>query len=119
MIFEEIAQKIVEEVFGAVGLAIMGRDGIPLTIYLKEGAELDMETLGVEYANLLAQLSQALEKFGSGNLEEISLLTDRFLVVIRNITPDYFICLILSPDGNFGKARYLLRVNLPRLREEL
>jgi len=118
MIFEEVAKEIVEKVFGGIGVIIIGRDGIPLAMHLKEGAELDLETLGIEYSNLLAQIDQASQNIGTGKLVEFSLHTDQYLVVVRTITPDYFICLVMSPDGNFGKGRYLLRVNLPKLQAE-
>jgi len=28
-------------------------------------------------------------------------------------------CLILAPDGNFGKARFLMRISMPKLKAEL
>ncbi len=119
MIFEEVAKEIVERVYGGVASIIMGRDGIPLSLHLKEGVSLDLEPLGIEYANLLAQTIQASRNIGTGEVGEVAILTDQFYVVLRVISPDYFICLILSPDGNLGKAKYLIRVNLPKLRAEL
>lgn len=119
MIFEEVAKEIVERVYGGLASIIMGRDGIPLSMYLKEGVSLDLEPLGIEYSNLLSQILQASINIGTGEVNEIVLLTNQFSVILRVISPDYFICLILSPDGNLGKAKYLIRVNLPKLRAEL
>jgi hypothetical protein len=34
------------------------------------------------------------------------------------VDDDYFIVLALLPDGNLGKARYLIRRHLPAIREE-
>jgi hypothetical protein len=39
--------------------------------------------------------------------------------VARLVSPEYFIVVALKPDGNFGKARYLLRITAPKLRSEL
>jgi len=119
MIFEDVARELVDRVYGALASVIMGRDGIPLSMHKKEGIELDLESLGIEYSNVLAEVNKASSTAGSGAVGEFSILTEKYLVLLRIINPDYFFCLILAPDGNFGKARYLMRVNLPRLRSEL
>jgi len=41
-------------------------------------------------------------------MEEISIRTDRFIIVIRMLTAEYFVALVINHDGNFGKARYLM-----------
>jgi hypothetical protein len=40
-------------------------------------------------------------------------------VVARLVSPEYFMVVALQPDGNFGKARYMLRVTAPKLLAEL
>lgn len=119
MIFEEIAKDTVERVYGAIASIIMGRDGIALSQYLKEGVDIDLETIGIEYANLLSEISKVTESIGSGVTQEVNILTDNYLILLRSISPEYFIALVLSPDGNFGKGRYLLRVSVPKIKAEL
>jgi len=119
MIFEDVARDLVERVYGGLASVIMGRDGIPLSMYRKEGLELELESLGIEYSNVLAEVNRASGAAGSGEVGEFSILTDKYLVLMRVINPDYFICLVMAPDGNFGKARFMLRINLPKLRSEL
>ncbi|MGC4063540.1 MAG: hypothetical protein QM784_02605 [Polyangiaceae bacterium] len=41
------------------------------------------------------------------------------VTLIRVINDSYFLALSLSPDGNFGKGRYLLRITAPKVAEEL
>lgn len=119
MIFEEVVEKSVEQVHGAMAAVIMGKDGISLSQHLKEGVALDMETLGVEYANLLGEISRASQTIGSGEVKEVCLVTDQYLIIIRSINPEYFIALILTPEGNLGKGRFLLRINAPKVAAEL
>jgi predicted regulator of Ras-like GTPase activity (Roadblock/LC7/MglB family) len=97
----------------------MGRDGIPLSMYKKEGVDLELESLGIEYSNVLAEINRASGAIGSGDVNEFSILSDKYLVLLRTINPEYFMCLLLAPDGNFGKARYLMRISVPKLRSEL
>jgi hypothetical protein len=39
--------------------------------------------------------------------------------VARLVSPEYFMVVALKPDGNFGKARFMLRVTAPKLLAEL
>ena len=119
MIFEEVAKELVDRVYGAMASVIMGRDGIPLSMYKKEGVEMELETLGIEYANVLSEVNRATASIGSGSLNEMSIATEKFLILLRTINPDYFMCLILAPDGNFGKARFLMRISIPKIKAEL
>jgi len=119
MIFEEVAKELVDRVYGAMASVIMGRDGIPLSMYKKEGVEMELETLGIEYANVLSEVNRATGSIGSGSLNEMSIATEKFLILLRTINPEYFMCLILAPDGNFGKARFLMRISIPKIKAEL
>jgi len=44
---------------------------------------------------------------------------DRVNLVVQSVDDDLVVVLALSPDGNLGKARYLIRRNLVELRSEL
>jgi hypothetical protein len=52
-------------------------------------------------------------------VDELSIATDKILTVARLVSPEYYLVLALAPDGNVGRARYLLRVMAPKLRSEL
>jgi hypothetical protein len=41
------------------------------------------------------------------------------VTLIRVINETYFVAVALSPEGNLGKGRYLLRIVAPKLAEEL
>jgi predicted regulator of Ras-like GTPase activity (Roadblock/LC7/MglB family) len=43
----------------------------------------------------------------------------RFWVLLRSVGDDAFLVLVLAPDGNLGKARFLMRRHLADLREQL
>jgi len=52
-------------------------------------------------------------------MEEISIRTDRFIIVIRILTSEYFVAMIIHQDGNFGKGRYLMTRETTNLIEAL
>jgi len=55
----------------------------------------------------------------AGGVDELSLHTDKLVAVARLVSPDYFMVVALKPEGNYGKARYLLRITAPKVRSEL
>lgn len=130
--FEARLKTICSAVEGAVAATLMGVDGIPIQAYQVEpqGAppsegELDVQSLLIEYSSLLAQVQRSAQMFAAGGLEELSITSERLAMIIRPVTPEYFVALALrstSPGGvgaNFGKGRYLLRIHGPQLAAEL
>ena len=119
MIFEDVVQRAVEETGGGLAAIIMARDGISLSMYRKPEVMIDLETMGIEYANLLGDIMRASETVSAGAVREVSLATDQYVTLLRVINPEYFIALILEPDGNLGKGRFMPRVNAPFILKEL
>ena len=97
----------------------MGVDGIEVDTHLQDGGELDLKSLLVEYSGVLRSAREAAEAHEAGGVAELAIATEKLLAVARLVTPEYFMVVALTPDGNFGKARYLLRVTAPKLKAEL
>ena len=106
--FSEILQRIVEETGGGIGAVLMGYDGIAIDQYFAPEEELDLHMVVVEYSNVLKEIRKTADILSLGDMEEISIRTDRFIIVIRILNDDYFVAMVISRDGNFGKARYLM-----------
>lgn len=117
--FHEILQNIVENTRGGVGAILLGYDGIAIDQYLKPVEGVDPQLVAVEYANILKDIKKTAEILESGNMEEVAIKTDRYYVLIRVVNDEYFIAMTLELDGNFGKARYMLLRDAPKLVEEL
>jgi predicted regulator of Ras-like GTPase activity (Roadblock/LC7/MglB family) len=117
--FNEVLQNIVEGVGGGIGAVLMGYDGIAIDQYFLPHEEMELQLVAVEYANILKDIRKTAEILNSGVLEEVSIRTEMFLVIVRIINEDFFVALTLRRDGNFGKGRYLLLRDAPRLREAL
>lgn len=106
--FSEILKRIVEETGGGVGAVLMGYDGIAIDQYFSADQQLDLNMIAVEYANVIKEIRKTAQILNVGEMEEVSIRTERFHIVVRIITADYFVAMTLQRDGNFGKARYLL-----------
>jgi predicted regulator of Ras-like GTPase activity (Roadblock/LC7/MglB family) len=120
MSFRTHLESVVNQVDGALACSVMGFDGISVDTHQKEdAAELELNGAWVEYANLLSQLRQAAETLKTGEVQEVSVNSERVLTLMRLISPEYFLVLALRADGNYGKGRYVLRVIAPKIRAEL
>ena len=121
MSFREHLERIDSSVEGCLSVSIMGIDGIPIDSINKPEAsnEFDISSVLVEYAGLIGQLQRSSDALGSGSVHEYFLKTDKMMALMRPITSEYFLGLILHQQGNLGKGRYLLRVIAPKLVDEL
>jgi predicted regulator of Ras-like GTPase activity (Roadblock/LC7/MglB family) len=118
--FREDLQAICGRVDGALAASLMGFDGIPIeTTEVKQTEGVEMQTLMIEYSGILSQVRQASEGLQMGKASEVSIRTEKLVAVARPLTPDYFVVLALSPDGNVGRARYELRIAGPKLAAQL
>ena len=117
--FKSILQKIVDEADCGLGAIVMGQDGIAVEEYLCSCGETDLHLLTVEYASVLKEIRKSAQILGTGPLEEVSIRTRRFSILLRPLSEEYFVGLILEHNGNFGKGRYLLLRESFALREQL
>jgi predicted regulator of Ras-like GTPase activity (Roadblock/LC7/MglB family) len=117
--FREHLQEVCRGVDGALACSLMGVDGIEVDTHLVGGGDVDVKSLLVEYSGIFRSAREAAQAHQAGGIHEVSIQTDKVLTVARLVSPEYFMVLALGPDGNLGKARYLLRVTAPRLRSEL
>jgi predicted regulator of Ras-like GTPase activity (Roadblock/LC7/MglB family) len=116
--FHEILRNLVNEAEG-ISAVLMGYDGLPVDQFERPCEGIDLHMVAVEYANVLKEVKNAVELLNTGALEEMAIRTERFYVIIRAVTEDYFVTLTMERDGNFGKGRYLLTREAFRLREAM
>jgi len=120
MSFREHLQHVCQGVEGAVACSLMGVDGIEVDTHLSgAGEEVDLKSLLVEYSSVFRSAREAADVHQAGGLSEVSINTDKLVTVARLVSPDYFMIVALKPEGNYGKARYLLRITAPKVRSEL
>ncbi len=117
--FRENLQRIVEQTEGGMAGLLMGFDGIAVDSYSKDPDRLDIQTVGMEFSFILTQVRKATEILEVGGVQEVTIRAEQVTILIRVLTAEYFMALALSPKGNAGKGRYLLRVVAPKLQAEL
>ena len=121
MSFHEHLKDVCTHVDGAVACSLMGADGIEVDTHLAPdaGADVDLKSVLVEYSGVFRSAREAAGAQQAGDLSEVSINTEKLVTVARQVSPDYFMVVALKPEGNYGKARYLLRITAPKVRSEL
>jgi len=118
----ENIKRLVERLDGGVAAVLMGFDGITVDSFAHSGhADVlpDIQTMAMEFAHLIAQARRTLQSLDAGALEEFTLRTDTFMLVVRVLTQEYFLACAVLPNGNLGRTRYLMRMSAPALRADL
>ena len=122
MTFLEILTTVVEGTAGALAGAIMASDGIPVEEHVREGADVDLAALAVEFQRVLEQsnkVASALYRGEDEALREMILIMAGHQILFRVIDADFFVVIVLTPGGSLGKARYLIRTVLHQLKDSL
>jgi predicted regulator of Ras-like GTPase activity (Roadblock/LC7/MglB family) len=124
MSFTSLLREIVEGCGGGIGAALMGNDGIPIEQVAGTAAASgplaeDIGTAGVEFGRILDEIRKASDALSGGAVEETVVRLARFTLIFRTIDEESFLVVALAPDGNLGKARYLIRRQLLAIRREL
>jgi predicted regulator of Ras-like GTPase activity (Roadblock/LC7/MglB family) len=126
MSFETILQTIVDECGGGRSAALMGLDGIAIAVARASAGndaddplEGDVTSAGIEFGRILGDMTKASDSLDTGSVRESVVLLSRAMLIFHSVDEDIVLALALRPDGNLGKARYLIRRNLAGIRAEL
>ena len=120
MSFREHIQTIVEGVPGALACTVMGFDGIAIDSFERGTPRVDVPTLLAEYASAAQQLRRgAAQQPETGRIDELVVNSTNLTAVLRLLTEEYFLAVVMGNAGYVGKARYLMRMRAPSIIKEL
>jgi predicted regulator of Ras-like GTPase activity (Roadblock/LC7/MglB family) len=116
--FKEAIRDVVEGTDGGLAGILMDFEGIAVDSYVKTEL-MDINAVGAEYSVILKSIQRATESLEAGGPREVAIQSEKVTTLIRILNDEYFLALTLSPDGNFGKGRFLMRTAAPKLLEQL
>ncbi len=117
MSFSDIIKQVVNGTEGALGALVVGLDGIPVEEYTINN-EMDLRSMTIEYSSLLKEIEKGSQISDMGSTKEVTVIADKAMIMLRRLNNEYFFVLIMKPEGNFGKGRFLLRMSVPKLLKE-
>jgi predicted regulator of Ras-like GTPase activity (Roadblock/LC7/MglB family) len=114
--FRQVLSGIRDRVDGTLAVSLIGLDGIAIDT-LNEG-RVPLDVLGAEFGGFVKSIRPNAE-LDTGEVLQFSLVTEKYITFLSAVTEEYFILLVLRPDGNYGRARFELSKAKNLLRDEL
>lgn len=115
--FKNVLEELKKNVEGTVAVSLIGLDGI--AIETVKNADFPLDGMGAELSSFLKTLQTARTDLDTGDLEQFALTTAKYVTFLSRVIADYFILMILTRDGNYGRARFELRRARRALQNEL
>ncbi|HVR09047.1 MAG TPA: hypothetical protein VMW75_13440 [Thermoanaerobaculia bacterium] len=106
--FLEQLSRISDRIGGVLALSLVAKDGIPVES-VSSDPDLDIEVLAAELVSQARSIGDNHRELAVGDVQQLSVLTDRLTLIVSVVTQDYYLLLVLGPDGNYGRARFELR----------
>ena len=115
--FRDVLAGIHERIHGAIAVSLIGLDGIAVETINDHDMPLDV--LGAEFGSFIKAIRHANTELNTGEVLQFSLVTEKYITFLSAVTTEYYILLVLRPDGNYGRARHELSKAKSLLRDEL
>jgi len=116
-VFREVLEGIRDRVEGTRAVSIMDLDGIAIDTINDDHVPLDI--MGAEFGGFIKSIRVSNTELDTGEVLQFSLVTEKYITFLSAVAPDYFVLLVLDPDGNYGRARFELSRAKNLLRDEL
>lgn len=107
MFLDQLSQ-ISNRIDGALALSLVAKDGMPVES-VSSDPSLDLEVLAAELVNQVRSITENHRELEVGEVQHLSVSTDRMTLMVSSVAADYYLLLVLGPDGNYGRARFELR----------
>jgi predicted regulator of Ras-like GTPase activity (Roadblock/LC7/MglB family) len=106
--FAERLSRIRQRIDGALALSLVAKDGIRVDS-VSSAPDLDVEGLAAEMVSQARAISDNHRELEVGEVQQLSVTTDRVTLMVSSVTSDYYLLLVLGPGANYGRARFELR----------
>ena len=106
--FLDHLNRISNSIEGAVALTLVARDGMRVES-VSSDPDLDLDVLAAEMIAQARAISENHKELEAGGVEHLAVSTDRFTLMVSSVATDYYLLLVLGPEGNQGRARFELR----------
>ena len=106
--FLDRLSQISNRIGGTLALSLVAKDGMRVES-LSSDPDLDLEVLAAELISQVRSITENHRDLDVGEVQQLSVTTDRLTLMVSSVAADYYLLLVLGPEGNYGKARFELR----------
>ncbi len=121
-VFRAALEGVAARVEGVRGLSLMGRDGITLESVgsaALAGQDPQLEPIAAELTGILKHLMTSESGVDSGIIQQFTIESGSSILILEAVTSEYYLLVLLSREGNFGRARFEARRAAALLEKEL
>jgi predicted regulator of Ras-like GTPase activity (Roadblock/LC7/MglB family) len=115
--FREVLGALADRVEGTLAVSLIGLDGIAVETVSYDSVPL--EAMGAEFGGFIKSVRVTNTELDTGEVLQFSLVTEKYIAFLSAVTSEYYVLLVLRPDGNYGRARFELARAKHLLRDEL
>jgi predicted regulator of Ras-like GTPase activity (Roadblock/LC7/MglB family) len=116
-VFRSALESVRDRVSGTLAVSLISLDGIPIETINADSVPLDV--IGAEFGGFIKSVRLSNTDLNTGDVLQFSLFTEKYITLLSAVTPEYFLLLVMRPDGNYGRARHELAIAKHTLRDEL
>jgi predicted regulator of Ras-like GTPase activity (Roadblock/LC7/MglB family) len=116
-VFRDVLVSIRDRVEGTLAVSLMALDGIAIETINADSVPLDI--IGAEFGGFIKSVRLSNTDLNTGDVLQFALFTEKYITLLSAVTPEYFLLLVMRPDGNYGRARHELSKAKYALRDEL
>jgi predicted regulator of Ras-like GTPase activity (Roadblock/LC7/MglB family) len=116
-VFKQTLNEVRDRVDGTLAVSLIDLDGIAIEAINDHDVPLDV--LGAEFGGFIKSIKLSNTELNTGEVTQFSLVTEKYVTFLSAVTPEYFILLVMRPDGNYGRARFELARAKHLLADEL
>lgn len=106
--FAERLQKIAEHVGDVLVLSLVAKDGIPVETVVEQ-AGFDLEVLAAELIAQVQAVGANHQDLSPGPVRQLVVTTEELIILVSEVTADYYLLAVLGSGANTGRARFELR----------
>lgn len=115
--FRTILQDIQSRVEGALAVSLIGLDGIAIESVKANGVPLDV--MGAEFGGFVKSIRLSNTELNTGDVLQFAIVTEKYTAFLSAVTSEYYVLLVMKPEGNYGRARFELARAQQKLQSEL
>jgi predicted regulator of Ras-like GTPase activity (Roadblock/LC7/MglB family) len=106
--FLEKLSAISDRIDGILALSLVAKDGIAVES-VSSDPDLDLEVLAAELISQARSITENHRELEVGEVQQFSVTTDRLTLMVSSVAKDYYLLLVLGPEGSYGRARFELK----------
>jgi len=118
MEFNQLLTNLLERIDGALAASFCGIDGIAVETVTFRG-DLEQSEAEVQIATMLKVLNRVVANLEVGEIKSFLFEADKLVGLLEKCGEDYFITVLLKPNGNIGRARHELHRLSQKLEKEV